>query len=126
MKKLKLGESELELMRYVAQHPSCNVREATEHFSSTRKWARTTVLKTFDRLRDKGLLQRQEAEGAYRYSSTLTEAEIEQLLVQQFVSGSMQGSLKSILAYLHDHPQLTDDEIASLRSLVQELDGGNA
>lgn len=125
MKKIKLGESELELLRYVTRNPGCNVREASEHFAEAKNWGRTTVLKTFDRLREKGLLEREDVQGLFRYKPTLTEKQIDEMLVHQFVANSMEGSLKSFVAYLHTYPNLNADEIGELRKLVDDLEEKN-
>ena len=122
MRKLKLGDSELELLRYVLRNPDCTVREASDHFSAARGWKRTTVLKTFDRLREKEMLSRQEKDGVFRHRSNFTEAEIEEELVHQFLSQSMQGSLKSFVAYLDSYKGITAEDIDELRKLVTKLE----
>jgi predicted transcriptional regulator len=122
MKKLKLGDSELELLRYVARNPGCTVREASDHFAEARGWGRTTVLKTLDRLREKELLEREEVDGIFRYSSKMGNQELDETLVHQFLSQSMEGSLKSFVAHLHTYPDLSKDDLDDLRRLVSELE----
>lgn len=122
MRSLKLGDSELELLKYVARHPMAPVRDACDYFLQSKGWGRTTVLKTLDRLRQKGLIDREEVEGTFRYRSTLSDEEIEQSLVHQFISQSMEGSLKSLVAYLHTYPNLSEDDLGDLRKLVEDLE----
>lgn len=122
MKKLKLGDSELETLRFVARNRECTVRDASDHFASSRGWGRTTVLKTLDRLREKGLLEREEVEGIFRYRTTMTEAEIQESLVHQFLDRSMEGSLKSFVSYLGTYPDLSNEDIKDLKELVRKLE----
>lgn len=122
MRKIKLGDSELETLRFVAQNPGCSVREACDHFAASNGWGRTTVLKTLDRLRQKELLEREEKDGVFRYRSANSLAEIEETLVHQFLSGSMEGSLKSFVAYLHTYPSFSKEDIQELRKLVDDLE----
>lgn len=122
MKKLKLGESELELLKYVARNPDCQVRDCAEHFRDSRGWGRTTVLKTLDRLREKGLIDRHEVEGVFRYRSIQNSAEIEETLVHQFLNQTMEGSVSTMLSYLHNYPKLGQEDIARLRKLADELE----
>jgi predicted transcriptional regulator len=122
MKKIKLGVSELEMLRYVARNPQCTVRQAVDHFEEVRGWTRTTVMKMLERLREKGLVEREEMEGVFRHRSTYSEHEIEETLVHQFLSSSMEGSLKSFVSYLHSYPNLSKDDIQELRRLVDRLE----
>lgn len=120
--RLKLGESELQTLRFVARHPDCTVREACEHFARENGWARTTVLKTLDRLRLKGLLDRVEVEGLFRYRSVHRDEEIQEALVHQFLAGSMGGSVKTLLSHLHTYPSLSEQDVQELRKLVDDLE----
>lgn len=119
---LKIGDSELDLLRYIAEHGDCTVREASDHFGETRGWGRTTVLKTVDRLMGKGLLTRSESEGVFRYRSTMTVAELERALVEQFFSRSLGGSLHPLVAYFDGQASVSDAELDELKELVRKLE----
>ena len=78
--------------------------------------------KTLDRLREKGLLDREEVEDVYRYRTTMSEEEIQKALVHQFVAASMEGSLKSFVSYLGTYPDLSPEDVEALRALVVRLE----
>ena len=122
MKKIRLGDSELELLRFVARNPHTQVREACDYFQVSKGWGRTTVLKTLDRLREKDLIDRREVDGTFRYRSTLSESEIEETLVHQFLNQSMEGSVKALVSYLHTYPNLNTEDLEELKKLVHELE----
>lgn len=122
MNDIKVGQSELDVLGYVAERGLASLREAADHFLRERGWSRTTVQKTLDRLLEKELLTRSQVDGVYKYESVYPEAELQSKLVDQFVRKNLGGSLKPFVAYLHGDVQLTNDDIDELKSLVEELE----
>jgi len=118
----KLGEAELEVLRYVSDRDGATVREAAEHFAEARGLARTTVLTMMERLRKKGFLLREETETGFRYQASQSKATVLRGLVGDFVERSLGGSLQPFVAYLAEKRGVTADELAELRSLVDELE----
>ena len=53
-----LGDFEVQVLRLVWQEQPCSERRITELVQKDRPVARTTVLKTMQRLEEKGLLRR--------------------------------------------------------------------
>ena len=66
-----LGELELQVLRLVWREQPCTERQVTELVQEDRAVARTTVLKTMQRLEEKGLLIREagpsQGRGPIRY-----------------------------------------------------------
>lgn len=125
MKSMKLGESERELLVYVAQHPDSTVREVADHFSAARGWARTTSLKTMDRLVDKGYLIRHDEAGVFRYRATISESELQERQIRQLYQGSLGGSIRPLVAFLDGQATVSADELKELRALVERLEERN-
>ena len=71
--KAPLGSTEIELLRYIGDHPAISVGEVAEHVAQTTGQARTTVLTIMERLRKKGYLTRKQIAGVYRYSLKATK-----------------------------------------------------
>lgn len=122
MGKEKLGEAELEVLRFVSDRDGTTVREAAEHFADARGLARTTVLTMMERLRKKGFLTREDADGGFRYLPSQSKATVLRGLVGDFVERSLGGSLQPFVAYLAEKRGVSADELAELRSLVEELE----
>ena len=59
-----LGELELQVLRLVWREQPCTERRVTELVQADRPVARTTVLKTMQRLEEKGLLVREARSGS--------------------------------------------------------------
>src|SRR5687767_3409457 len=103
--------AELEVLGYVAGHHPVSVREATEHFSESSGWARTTVLTLMERLREKGYLTRKKLDGVNRYSPAEPKADLLSGLVRTFVQKALGGSLSPFMAYLGKEAELSEAEL---------------
>ena len=122
-KRRPLSELELELLRFLATAGPRSSREAAEEFGEPRGYARTTVATLLERLREKGYLKRARSEGVYKYSSVLSQPELLQSVVSRFVDRALGGSVSPLVAFLAENPSLTEQEIAELKRLVEELGG---
>jgi len=121
--KPEVTPAELEMLGYVSQHHPVTVRRATEHFSVTSGWARTTVLTLMERLRQKGYLTRTKVDGVNCYSPTAPRTELLRGLILRFVQKALGGSLSPLMAYLGTDAELSDAELEELKQIVQKLEG---
>src|SRR5690606_23366460 len=82
-----LGELEVRVLRLIWREQPCAERRVTELIQEDRPVARTTVLKTIQRLEEKGLLVREagEGRGPIRYRAALEERSVLPVLVRRFV-----------------------------------------
>ena len=117
-----LGPGELEILRYVTEHHPITVREVADFAAATKGQARTTVLTMMERLRRKGFLRRKKAGGSYHYSPRLAHGEVLHNLLHNFVREVLNGSLSPFIAFLADGKNLTDEELASLKQVVSDLE----
>ena len=116
-----LGEQELEVWRFIADHAPVTGRAVVAQFAPERGLARTTVLTVIERLRKKGYLTRRRREGVFHYSPRVPAAEVVQGLVRRFVEKTLAGSLSPLVAYLGHSRQLSEAELAELQRLVDAL-----
>lgn len=96
------------------------MREVFDTFGSQNKWGRTTVLKTMERLRSKGLLERQEVDGVWRYRSLQTREELDNNLVGQFVADSLRGSIHPFVLFLQGQGEISETDKEALTLLVKQ------
>lgn len=122
MNDIKVGQSELDVLSYIAQKGEVSLRTAAEFFAADRGWSRTTVQKTLDRLIEKGLVEREAIDGLFQYRSVHPADELQSKLVDQFVRKNLGGSLRPFVAYLHGDVNLSENDIDELKSLVEELE----
>lgn len=119
-----IGDQELALLRYVAEEGRVSVGQVAEGFGAPRGLARSTVLTMMERLRQKGHLDREPADGVYRYFSPLPSGEVMRGAVRSFVEKTLSGSVSPFVAYLTETAEVSsvsDSELAELEELVARL-----
>lgn len=117
----KLGEGQLEVLRYVQDHHPVTVRQVADYLAQSRGLTRTTALNVMERLREKGHLQREAINGVYHYAPVQSKPQLMRDLVRNFVQQALGGSLDPFVAYLAEEAQLTETEAERLRSRVRDL-----
>lgn len=121
MQRKTIGDQELALLQYIDATGSPSVGEVAAGFGEARGLARSTVLTMMERLRGKNYLRRQQHEGVYRYQSTAAQDTVVQGAIAQFVDRTLQGSVSPFVAYLSQREAVSDDELAELEALVEQL-----
>ena len=117
-----LGQVQLEVLRYVADHHPIRVGEVAEHFAQTTGKARTTILTVMERLRAKGYLTRKRIRRTWHYSPRVPQDEVLNAEVGRFVDKILDGSLSPFITYLGDGRDLTDEEFVKLKRLVRDFE----
>jgi len=125
-KRPKIGRAEIPILEFILENHPVTVRQVAHHLADTTGQARTTVLTMMERLRKKKLLTRRKSKGVNRYSPRVTRSELMNSLVDDFVDGTLGGSVSPFLAYLTDSAKLNDAEIEELRRLVDQLPSGKS
>lgn len=121
MRTASLGDQEIALLRYIAEHAPATVGEVTAGFGEPLGLARSTVDTMIERLRRKGYLTRRQQEGVYRYTATVGAQELMGRLVQKFIETTLSGSLLPFVTYFSQQNRLSGAEIAELERLIQKL-----
>jgi predicted transcriptional regulator len=116
-----IGDQELALLRFVAEHGPISVGEAAERFGAPRGLARSTVLTVMERLRAKKRLTRKRAAGVYLYESREGKDEVLSGVVRSFVENTLAGSVSPFVAYLSDSERVSDSELVELERLVKRM-----
>src|SRR5438445_77066 len=116
-----LGELELRVLRLIWQQQPCTERQITDLIQQDHSVARTTVLKTMQRLEAKGLLLRVPGEGPVRFRATLEEEQLVRSLVGRFVQAVLGGSAEPLVAYLAGSKKLSAKDLEALRSIARKL-----
>ncbi len=121
MPKPSIGDQELALLHYLAEHEPASVGEVATGFGEARGLARSTVLTMMERLRGKGYLRRRQAGGVYRYSTSTGPGEAMRQAVDQFVEKTLAGSVSPFVAWMSEKAKVSDTELAELEALVNQL-----
>jgi predicted transcriptional regulator len=118
-----IGDQELALLRFIAEHGPISVGAAAESFGADRGWARSTVLTVMERLRRKRYLERRRVDGVFRYASTAPVGELLSGVVDSFVASALGGSVSPFVNFLVERGEVSDDDLARLDELVRRLGG---
>jgi predicted transcriptional regulator len=121
MKKPPLGDQELALLRFVAEHGPMSVGEAAERFGGPQGLARSTVLTVMERLRKKRYLRRKAQQGVFQYESSSPADALLREVVGSFVDTTLAGDVSPFVAYLAQSGELSADELAQLSKLAERL-----
>jgi len=125
-RKAGLGRAEAEVLRHIAERQGpVAVREVADHFAEKRGLTKTTILNVMERLREKGFLAREQAEGVWRYSPARPQAGMLRDLVRDFVDDMLGGSLEPFAAYLAERRRLSPEELARLKETLAGLEAGD-
>ena len=116
-----LGELEARVLQLVWDRQPCTERQVWELVQQERPAARTTVLKTIQRLEAKGLLARQENSTPILWRAAVEQRRALPELVQRFVDGVLGGSAEPLVAYLAGQKKLSDRDVAALQKIAEKL-----
>lgn len=121
MPRPSIGDQELALLRYLAEHEPASVGEVAAGFGEAHGLARSTVLTMMERLRAKRYLKRRQAQGVYRYSTATAPGEAVRSAVGSFVENTLRGSVSPFVAWMAERGEVSDAELAELQALVKQL-----
>lgn len=120
-----LGELELRVLQLVWERQPCTERTISDLILSERDVARTTVLKTMQRLEAKELLTRVPGEGPVRYRAAIDRKRLLPDLIRKFVDHVLGGSAEPLVAYLADSQKLSAKDLETLRSIARKIGEGD-
>ena len=116
-----LGEFEFHVLRLVWQHQPCTERQISDLVMQKRAVARTTILKTMQRLQAKGILVRVPGDPPIRFRAAVEENRMVPDLVGGFVERMLGGSLGPLVAYLADSGKLSETDLKAIRAIAQKI-----
>lgn len=116
-----LGDVEVQILRLVWQNQPCTERQISDLVQRERDVARTTVLKTMQRLEAKGLLARVPDQTPIRFRAVLDEKRVLPSLIDRFVQGVLGGSAGPLVAYLANSEKLSEKDIKALQAIAQKI-----
>ena len=121
MRKSTIGDQELALLHHIDECGHASVGEVAGGYGEPHGLARSTVLTMMERLRSKGYLPRRQVKGMYRYSAATGPGEAMRSAVGSFVEKTLSGSVSPFVAWMSEHAEVSDTELAQLEALVTQL-----
>ena len=119
----KPTQAELAILRVLWERGPLTVREVWETLCRSREVGYTTVLKLMQIMAEKGLATRDERRQSHVYCARRTEEQTQRVLVRDLLERAFGGSAEKLILRALDSTKVGPEELAKIRSLLDELDG---
>ncbi|HKF45252.1 MAG TPA: BlaI/MecI/CopY family transcriptional regulator [Thermoanaerobaculia bacterium] len=117
-------DGELEILRVLWERGPSTVRDVHQCLEDERRTGYTTVLKLLQIMTEKGLVRRDETERAHVYEARAPREETEGVLVGDLLERAFSGSASALVLRALSSKKTSQQELAQIRRLLDELEGG--
>ena len=117
-------DAELAILRVIWSRGPSTVRQVHEAISRDRETGYTTVLKFMQIMTEKGLVERDESERTHVYQARFTQEQTQERLVSDLLEKAFGGSASQLVMRALAAKPASADELAQIRRLLDELEGG--
>jgi predicted transcriptional regulator len=117
--------AELEILRVLWQRGASTVREVHTTLCAERTTGYTTVLKLLQIMAEKRLVTRDEGQRAHVYSARLPQDQTQRQLVRDLLERAFGGSAEGLVMQALAAKKVPAAELARIRALLDELEGGD-
>lgn len=117
-------DGELAILRVLWERGPSTVRAVWEELSRTRDVGYTTALKLLQIMAEKGLVERDESGHSHVYCAKKSEEHTQRLLVRDLLDRAFGGSAQKLILRALDAKKVPAEELAKIRSILNELEGG--
>jgi predicted transcriptional regulator len=117
-------DGELAILRILWRRGPSTVREVLEALSKSHETGYTTVLKMMQIMTEKGLLARDDADRTHVFEPRLAEEETQRQLLGDLLERAFHGSAKKLVMQALSTKKASAQELAEIRQLLDEIEGG--
>ena len=124
MEPMKLNASEWNVLNCLWENHPRTVMQLVADLEAAVGWAKSTTITTLRRMEEKGLVR---VEQAGRGKAYLPAVEREQAVIAEthsFLERVYQGSVGLMMSAMAKRQELSADEVAELRAILDQIDGG--
>jgi predicted transcriptional regulator len=119
-------EGELAILRVLWRRGASTVRQVLESLNEDRETGYTTVLKLLQIMTEKGLVERDETERTHIYSARRSQEQTQRQLVGDLLDRAFGGSASQLVMQALSAKPTSAAELAEIRRLLDELEGGES
>lgn len=116
-------DAETEILAVLWDRGPSTVREVHEVLGPARGVGYTTVLKLLQIMADKGWVERDASQRSHVYAPAVAREEMQSRLVGDFVERVFAGSTSQLVVRALSGKPASDEEIAEIRRMLDELEG---
>lgn len=114
--------AELAILRILWRCGPSTVRQVNEELGEETGY--TTALKFLQIMTEKGLVTRDESERSHVYQARVPEEETQKQLVTDLLERAFSGSAKKLVMHALSAKKASPKELAEIRKLLDEMEGG--
>jgi BlaI family transcriptional regulator, penicillinase repressor len=118
--------AELAILRVLWRRGPSTVRQVQEALGETQPTGYTTALKLLQIMAAKGLVDRDETRRSHVYRARSGEDETQQQLVSDLMERAFGGSARRLVMQALASKRSTPEDLAAIRRLIDELEGGQS
>jgi BlaI family penicillinase repressor len=122
--KPKISEAEWQVMKVLWGKGHATANEVVDHLRDKTDWNPKTVKTLINRLSSKGAISFEKEGRQYKYFPVLLEAECVKAETSSFLQRAGAAAIKPMLAAFIAEQELSDDDIAELKQILDKK-GGN-
>jgi BlaI family penicillinase repressor len=115
-----ISNAEWEIMKIFWDKGSMAARDVFAALPDHHEWAYKTVKTLLSRLVAKGALSYQQIGNSYLYHPAVSKDQLTHKEVKGFIERVLDGSLSPVLAHFIQETDLSGEEVAKLRSLLEQ------
>ena len=116
----RLGKVQLEIMRILWRRGCATAREITEEMGRTQRIAHSTVQTLLRQLQAKGAVTYDVEDRTFVYRPLYQQSEVAETAARDLVSRLFNGSAYHLMAHLLKHEEISDEDLARLRELIDK------
>jgi predicted transcriptional regulator len=120
----KPTDAELAILRVLWSRGPSTVRQVHDALTGERATGYTTALKLLQIMSEKGLVARDETDRSHVYSAMLSEGETQRQLLEDLLGRAFGGSATKLVMQALSGDKATRAELAEMRRLIDEKQGG--
>jgi len=120
----KPTDAELAILRVLWSRGPSTVRQVHDALTGERATGYTTALKLLQIMSEKGLVARDETDRSHVYSARLSEGETQRQLLDDLLGRAFGGSATKLVMQALSGGKATPAELAQIRRLIDEKQGG--
>ena len=117
-------EGELDILNVLWELGPATVRQVHTELAKQRDVGYTTVLKLMQIMTDKGLLKRDESQRSHVYKVKQKQSSTQRQLVKDLMTRAFGGTPEKLVMQALASKKAKPEEIAEIRKMLDELDGG--
>ncbi len=121
-KQNKPTTAELEILAVLWEKDAATVKEVHEVINARKPTGYTTVLKTMQIMREKGLVERDDTNKAHVFRAAQAETETQKNLVADLIEKVFRGSVLKLVQHVLEAKPASAEELKKIRKMIKKAE----